>query len=914
MTARESDTMEVPAMLERAGVTAREAEVLDALGQRLANAEIAERLYISVRTVESHVSALLRKLDEPDRRALSARAREAFPSPPTAMPTGLLAATSGLPLVGRAEELAALVDMGRSALAAGVRRLAVVSGDAGIGKTRLAAEAAVRLHAEGAFVLHGRCQQDALVPYQSFIEAAAPLSGHVARLLAEADTAGQDAVGAARHRRFEEFDHVLTSPPELVVLLLDDLQWIDPSGLQLLRHLLHQSSRSALLVMATGRQEIHHARHGVAHVLAPGTSIVEVIGLHGLSLDETERLATSIATSDPRRSRDLWERTGGNPFLVAELLRHPPSSALPVTARDAILSRVAGLGPQVFDTLAAAAVMGEVLRRAPLLAALGGDADVHAAALDRAYDASVLTEDPSRPGEYQFALSIVREALIGALSPGQRARLHRRFADALEGLGPSSIIEVARHRHAALADGDARAAWRAAIDAIDHAMDTLAFEVAASLANIALDAIDAGAGDQRDRGDAILRRGRARIKGGDLESGAADCRTALQLANRHDLERLRAEAVLAWAEASPVWGRHPDLLAALENAVEHPPDDLGLRGRLKARLAQLLYYEDAPARRMELSQEAIDDARSSHTPEAIASVLHTSHAALWQPGDLERRTAIAHQIVATASAAGDPELEAHGRGWLAVDLLEAGDRRQADQAFADHAALAARLHQPLIRRDAELWAAMRAILDGRFTDADLHIERARDLGDAAHDPSTDTIYWVQRYWIALERGDPAELDDVVEPCARIAADNSDVPAWRAALALLHARRGDRQATHAEYDPLAAGSFSTIPSDVVWLNAVTYLAETCAYLGDESGARVLLDQLAPYADLIALIDRALACKGSVHRFTGLLAAAAGDTATADQHLARAVEVHRQLRAPALTERTERERAGLQPPDR
>jgi DNA-binding CsgD family transcriptional regulator len=905
---RENQAVEMPAVLSNAGVTAREAEVLEALGSRLANAEIAERLYISVRTVESHVSALLRKLDEPDRRALAARALDVFGSVPPRVPPGLVAMVDGMPLVGRAGELERLVDAGRSARVAGLRRLAVVSGEAGIGKTRIAAEAAMRMHDEGALVLYGRCQQDALVPYQAFIDAVTPLDGRVSRLLAEGDDGGGAGAGAARHRRFEEVDLLLASPPTLVVLLLDDVQWIDPSGVQLLRHVLHHSDRSPLLVVATGRPEVHEPGRPMNDVLATHAAGLELIPLEGLSLPEAERLVASIASRDRERTRTAWERTGGNPFLLTELVSHAPGDSLPATARDAIVGRVAGLGPHVFETLCAAAVAGEAFRRAPLLSALRSSTDVHAA-LDRAFKAAVVTEDRDRPGEYRFTHAIVREALLGAISPGQRSRLHVRLADALEGLGPSSLVDAARHRHAGLAEGDAVRTLRSAIDAFDLTMDMLAFEVAASLADMALDAIEAGAGDDDARADAILRRGRAHLRAGDLEAATADCREALALANRRHLRDVGAEAVLGWADASPVWGRLPDLRAALEHALEQPPDDLDLRARLKARLAQLLYYEDAAERRTLLSAEAVEDASRSGRPEALAAVLSTGHAALWQPGDLERRTAIAHQIVTAASAAGEPELEAAGRGWLAVDLLESGARQEADAAFERHAALAAHLHQPLLLRDAELWAGMRAILDGRFGDADGHIETARELGEAAHDPSTETIYWVQRYWLTLERGDVAEMDAVVDPCTRIATDNRDVPAWRAALALLHTRRDDRPAAEAAYDMLAAERFSAIPADVVWLNAMTYLAETCAYLGDDEGARVLLDALIPHTGLVVLIDRALACKGSVDRFIGLLAAVAGDPRTADAHLGRAVEVHRALRADPLTERAGRERAAL-----
>ncbi|MGH9186778.1 MAG: hypothetical protein ACRD0U_13330, partial [Acidimicrobiales bacterium] len=119
------------------------------------------------------------------------------------------------------------------------------------------------------------------------------------------------------------------------------------------------------------------------------------------------------------------------------------------------------------------------------------------------------------------------------------------------------------------------------------------------------------------------------------------------------------------------------------------------------------------------------------------------------------------------------------------------------------------------------------------------------------------------------------MDDIVEPCQRIATDNTDVPAWRAALAMLHARLGDLEAARPHYEALFNDDSISIPRDVVWLNAVTYLAETCALLNDADRAPMLARALEPYTGRIALIDRGLACKGSVQRFLGLLASARGD---------------------------------------
>ena len=436
-------------------------------------------------------------------------------------------------------------------------------------------------------------------------------------------------------------------------------------------------------------------------------------------------------------------------------------------------------------------------------------------------------------------------------------------------------------------------------------MTGLAYELAVSYADMALDAIDFGGGEEADRAEALLRRGRAHLATGDLQRATADCRLALELAARSEAHGLRAQALLGWADASPVWGREPQLRAALERVLADGVDDLGVRSRIKAKLAQLLYYEHDHARQLRLSREALDDARHSGRDDVLASVLVATHAAIWDPAELQQRTEIARQIATIASVSHHSELEVEGLGWLAVDLLEAGDLPAADHAFARHKALAQRLQQRLPLRDVELWTAMRAILDGRFDDAPQHIERARDLGDAAHDPATESIYWIQRYWLAVERADPRQLDELVEPCERLASQNTDVPAWRAALGLLHARRHDDNAARAEFRALAVDDFRTIPRDAVWLNAITFLAETCAFLHDQQRALLLFRTLKPYLERVALIDRALACKGSVQRFLGLLAATIGNVHEAEHHLSSALARHQRMHATALAERTAQE---------
>lgn len=504
---------------------------------------------------------------------------------------------------------------------------------------------------------------------------------------------------------------MLASRTEPLLFVLDDVQWADPSELQLLRHLLSHPDRSPLLVVATTRPEGLDPTHPLATVIASADAhhLVDFVVLEGLSQPEVEALAGHLARSPQGRAQRVWERTGGNPFLVWALLGGAGGEEpLPGSARDAIARQVAALGPTVFQVLTGAAVAGEAFRGEVVAAALGGERPNYLAALERAVGAGLVVEDKDRAGHYRFRHAIVRDALSGAITPTRRVDLHLRMAHALQATAdPQALPEVARHLHAALPAGDAGAARRAALRAAVQAMERFAYEVAAFCADMALDAIDAGGGDESDRAEARQLRGDAHLKAGDLEQAASDFQASLAVARAGRDQRRCAEAVLGWAASSAVWGRHPQLRAALEELLASDIDDPGLRAQLKAKLAQVLYYEGAPERRAELSRGALEDARASGRSDTVASVLVATHAALWGPQDLDARTAVAQEIVSVARSSSRLELEASGLAWLAADLLEAGDLQGADEAMARHAALAERLHQRLLLRDVELWKGMR---------------------------------------------------------------------------------------------------------------------------------------------------------------------------------------------------------------
>ena len=192
------------------GVSRREAEVLALLGEHLTNAEIAARLYISLRTVESHVSSLLRKLGAADRRELARRRPSSAPAlvQVSALPSAIELLADPASFVGRASERIALREQWRLARAGHVL-VVFVTGEAGMGKSRLVSELAVEVHADGGRVLLGACYEDvasrtAPSPRRSWVmlhnsatprctaergDALARLSPDLARLLSTSDGA-----------------------------------------------------------------------------------------------------------------------------------------------------------------------------------------------------------------------------------------------------------------------------------------------------------------------------------------------------------------------------------------------------------------------------------------------------------------------------------------------------------------------------------------------------------------------------------------------------------------------------------------------------------------------------------------------------------------------------------------------------
>jgi DNA-binding CsgD family transcriptional regulator/tetratricopeptide (TPR) repeat protein len=309
----------------------------------------------------------------------------------------------------------------------GQGRLALVGGEAGVGKTSLLTEFAVQ-HPAGsrsrAHLLWSGC--DSLTtprPLGPLADLAPDLGGRVEELLRVAvpvgASSGDSPLPLPEVHRDELFGGVLdrlTTGREFWVLVIEDLHWADDATLELLRFLARRIARLPVLILGSYRDEEVGPTHPMRLLLGDLANVacVRRLPLPPLSLDAVTAMAGSTGL-DPGH---LFQTTGGNPFYVSEVIA-AEGGDIPATVRDAVLARALRLSPLARQVLDAAAIVTAPVETW-LLAEVAGSAPHH---LDECVATGMLRE---RPGGVEFRHELARLAIERAVPPGRRADLHRR--------------------------------------------------------------------------------------------------------------------------------------------------------------------------------------------------------------------------------------------------------------------------------------------------------------------------------------------------------------------------------------------------------------------------------------------------------------------------------------------------------
>jgi tetratricopeptide (TPR) repeat protein len=432
-------------------------------------------------------------------------------------------------------------------------------------------------------------------------------------------------------------------------------------------------------------------------------------------------------------------------------------------------------------------------------------------------------------------------------------------------------------------------------------MAGLAYEQAAAWYGMALDALVSEPSSGLDRrADLLLARGDAWRRSGDVEAARRAYLAAADIARCLDDASTLARAALGVGESAAVWGLDEQLVGLLEETLAVVGDrDPVLRGQLLARLAQALYYSE-PERRLELSGQAVDEARRAGQPAALAAVLCARRVTLSGPDDLTGRLEAATEAVRLAELAGEADLAARGYAWIMIDRLEAGDGVGAWQAMAAHRQLAEDLRQPMHLRDAAVFRTMKALLEGRFADAKREAADARTVGERAGDADPEMTYMAHRVGAAYDEHDIRTLARAAEMFAERARAFPWVPGYPSAVAWMYASIGRKKEARSALEQLTPGSIRELPRDAVWLVNMTNLVRACAALGDVQRATVLYDLLGPYDGRVVVVDRGWVCFGTTSHHLGVLAALLGHLDAAEGYFQSALALEEGLGArPQLT---------------
>jgi DNA-binding SARP family transcriptional activator len=867
----------------------------------------------------------------------------------TGWPAPLDAALERHALVGRAAELDTLEESWAEAVT-GTRRLVLLAGDAGIGKTRLAAEVGRRAHEDGALVLYGRFDEEALAPYQAIVEmvrgwsSGASLDSLRERVgVRAADLAilfGEfgappvdDGQNVPTHpsghdadaRRLRFFDAVAALLGEIgatapLVLVFDDLHWADRPTLQLLKHLVRSPQPRRALLLGTYRDAELEPDHALLELIGDvrRENLLRHVELGGLAEPEVGELvaALGVPAAEPAFVHALHGETEGNPFFIEEVVRHLrdghhdlraevslTEAGVPEGVREVTARRLRRLCPDSRQVLQVAAVIGRDFDYDVLDAVAPLHDEALISALEEGVEARVLRE--SGPvGRYAFTHALVRATLYDGLSQLRRARLHGRVGEAIARLRGADLDpylpQLAYHFAQAAPVDQPQRAIDFALAAARRADRLLAWEEAAQHYRAALRARElAGAGDDAVRAEMLLALGASEDHAGMEEEArgtfAAAAATARALGDRALLGR----AALGFAGQWSILGRvDAARVALLEEALTAlGGEDSPLRARLLARLALELYYSPEPERRLALSEQAVDIARALDDPRTLATCLDARHYALWRPENVNERLEVAAELRRVAEATGDPELELEGAGWTVVDLLELGDIQGADVQIAAASKLAEALQRPIWLWWSSLLRCTRAQLDGRFDEAERLAQETLEIGRRGQAENAFNAYAQALFNIRREQGRLGE----VEPAVRgLIEAYPMLVAWRAALALMLIELGRTDEARAEFQALPLGD---LPRDANWLIGTTLLAEVCGALGDGARAEGLYAALEPYAGRNVVVGRAATCNGAASRLLGTLAAAMRSWELAEGHFISALAMHQRMGARPWFARTQ-----------
>ncbi len=748
-------------------------------------------------------------------------------------------------MVGRDVELLQIAHTTKRVAAGDGREVLLVSGEAGLGKTTLVANAARSAFENGACVLFGHCEEDLATPYQLFAEALGHYVSHAAeeRLLAHVEVHGSELVRlvpALAQRipdlppskatdsdteRYLLFAAVvgllrLASEYQPIILVLDDLQWADRASLLLLRHLAAAEQTMQVFTVGTYRDTELSMSHPLLDTLAAlhrmsGVSRVDLTGLNDTDVVALLESAAGSTLDDTGvgLAHAVRRETDGNPFFVTEILRHLSETgmlyqdaanqwttsdsfeqiALPESVRVVIGARVGRLGESAQRVLSVASVIGRDFDLDLLSKATNASEDELLDILDAASAVALLREGTDTPGHYNFAHALVQHTLYEDLGPSRRARTHRVVALALEELcgdRPGGRVgELARHWSFAAQQEDlfkaidySRQAGESALVALAPA-DALTYFAQALDLYSRVEHVDPVLGI-----DLAIGLGTAQRQAGDAAFRDTLLEASHRAADLNDTDRLVAAALAnnrgTYSAAGSIDAERVQILEMVQERLA--PDDHN-RALVLATLCSEVSYGTPLERRMALADEAVAIARSSGDDAVIVRVLNLIALSLMVPSMLEQSLAWTSDAIHRADRVGDPVMLFTAAGTHCIASAHTGDVDEYDRCLEIMTSLDNQIDQSLLSWRLNMRRSVRAMIAGDHVQAEQFANEAFQFGTDSGQPDAFILFGANLVTINLQRG---TLHGMVPMFEQYVADNPGLPVFAAVLAAAHAD-GDR---------------------------------------------------------------------------------------------------------------------------
>jgi class 3 adenylate cyclase len=569
----------------------------------------------------------------------------------------------------------------------------VLSGEAGIGKTRLARELAREARSLGCSVLAGRCSEaDLSLPYLPFVEAignyldATDLERIAARLgpsavelgqlfpkLSRGEAGAQPAdAGQAKLRLFEAILSLLAIAAEdrALLLVVEDIHWADASTRELLDHLARRLAGLAAVVLVTYRADELHRTHPLLPSLQSWrrSGVAEIVELEPLRPEGVGDMLAAILGVDEvdREFRDLMHtRSEGNPFVLEEMLKEATEGGerlragsgatleaidqigIPDTVRDSILLRLMRLDPEHVRTLEAAAVLGRTFDPAVLLEVSEAGAEVVQSAIEVAIAEQLIEERPDSPGQYRWRHALTQEAIYTETVTPRRQAIHSRAADVLSQIDSTPPVELARHL---LGAGRFDEAVPVCLESAAEAERAVAFREAISLLERALPHID----DPLDSARIVGRIGTDYSLEGEVETAGRFLADGIEALERlgDPLAAARFRVILGrchWEASQPELARQEYERARDVLATAGPSAELSLA---HVRLAGLYGFELDYKGCLRESRQAVEIAeRAGADFERIWALAFVALGFL-DSGEMQRGSEVMDECFAEATAKG----------------------------------------------------------------------------------------------------------------------------------------------------------------------------------------------------------------------------------------------------------------------